>query len=375
MALCTYWESNSKSKGMIPVEPSAGEPLRPPSYASEVAPGVSSPYIDTRLNRVLRVPLMLWGTLIFLIGMASYLFGVLIALPCHLFARQGLLRFDEALVWYSGIPTLCGLVLIGFDLFILLPYKRDSAPRFGAPDVEDRSVTVALTAYNDEDSIGPAVEDFRLNPSVRRVIVVDNNSKDSTAERARQAGATVFVEEKAGYGYCVHRCLSEALRLADGGYIVLCEGDMTFRSHDIEKLLAYASHASIVNGTRIVEQLRERVTQLSTFMYYGNFFVGKLLEIKHLGKGTFTDVGTTYKLLHKEALARLLPNLNASINLEFNAHLMDKALESGESMVECPVTFHPRVGISKGGNTGNLRALRVGIRMICGLLFGWETLK
>ena len=318
---------------------------------------------------------MLWGTLIFLLGMMSYLLGVLFALPSHLLARPSLLRFDEALVWYSGIPTLCGLLLMGFDLFVLLPHKRDSAPGFRAdPDSEDRTVTVALTAYNDEESIGSAVEDFRLNPSVRRVIVVDNNSTDSTAERARRAGATVFIEEAPGYGRCVHRCLSEALRLADGSYIVLCEGDMTFRSRDIEKFLAYASHASIVNGTRIVEQLRERHTQLSTFMYYGNFFVGKLLEIKHLGKGTFTDVGTTYKLLHKDALARLLPNLDASINLEFNAHLMDRALACGESIVECPVTFHRRVGISKGGNTGNLRALRVGIRMICGLLFGWETL-
>ena len=67
---------------------------------------------------------------------------------------------------------------------------------------------------------------------------------------------------------------------------------MTFRARDLEKLLAYIDHADIVNGTRIVEQLREYSTQLSTFMYYGNFFVGKLLELKHLGRGTFTDVGT-----------------------------------------------------------------------------------
>ena len=62
-----------------------------------------------------------------------------------------------------------------------------------------------------------------------------------------------------------------------GSLIVLCEGDMTFRAEDIEKLLAYIDHADIVNGTRIVEQLREYSTQLSTFMYYGNFVVGKLL--------------------------------------------------------------------------------------------------
>ena len=147
---------------------------------------------------------------------------------------------------------------------------------------------------------------------------------------------------------------------------------MTFRAKDIDKLVAYIDHADIVNGTRIVEQLREYSTQLSTFMYYGNFAVGKLLELKHLGCGTFTDVGTTYKLARRESLTRLMPLLNPAINLEFNAHFLDTALASGERLVECPITFHPRVGASKGGNVNNARALRVGLRMISGLCFGWR---
>jgi hypothetical protein len=136
--------------------------------------------------------------------------------------------------------------------------------------------------------------------------------------------------------------------------------------------MAYISHAGIVNGTRIVEQLRSRDTQLTTFMYYGNFFVGKLLEAKHIGNGTFTDVGTTYKLCRNSDLARLLPLLNPAINLEFNAHFLDTALQNGFRLVECPVTFHNRVGVSKGGNVSDRRALQVGMRMIRGIIFGWR---
>jgi len=132
-------------------------------------------------------------------------------------------------------------------------------------------------------------------------------------------------------------------------------------------------HGHVVNGTRIAEQLREYSTQLSTFMYYGNFFVGKLLELKHLGKGTFTDVGTTYKLVRRESLERLVTRLNPAVNLEFNAHFLDVALSAGERMVECPITFHARVGVSKGGNVNNVRALSVGLRMIAGLCFGWKA--
>ena len=192
-------------------------------------------------------------------------------------------------------------------------------------------------------------------------------------KHARRAGAIVYNETKQGYGACVYRCFQEALKYDDSELIVLCEGDMTFRADDLDKFLAYIRHAEIVNGTRIVEQLREYRTQLSTFMYYGNFFVGKLLEAKHLGRGTFTDVGTTYKVSRRRCLERLLPLLNDRVNLEFNAHFLDRALETGCVLVECPITFHTRIGESKGGNVNNLRALRVGLRMIWGLSFGWKS--
>src|SRR5438552_3921506 len=83
-------------------------------------------------------------------------------------------------------------------------------------------------------------------------------------------GAIVVNETKQGYGRCVYRCFEEALRYSDGTHIALCEGDSTFRAFDLDKFSAYLAHAEIVNGTRIVEQLRAYSTQLSTFMYYGN---------------------------------------------------------------------------------------------------------
>jgi hypothetical protein len=319
------------------------------------------------------VPIFLYGTLLVLLGLAIYFGGIVFSifrLALHL--GEPVRKINQAIVWYSGVPSTLGVLLIAGDLAFLLPGKRRRSRAEALPSVSDRRVVVALTAYNDELSITGAVEDFRNHPLVQSVIVVDNNSRDGTAEAARRAGARVVTEEKPGYGRCVYRCFEEALKEKEGELIVLCEGDLTFRAADLEKLLAYSNHATVVNGTRIVEQLREYSTQLSTFMYYGNFFVGKLLELKHLGRGTFTDVGTTYKLVRRRSLQRLMPVLNPEINLEFNAHFLDTALAHGERVVECPITFHPRVGVSKGGNVNNLRALRVGLGMIAGLCFGWR---
>ena len=318
------------------------------------------------------LPLFFFGTLLVISGLAVYFVGILfsvVRLILHL--GEPFRTWNAAIVWYSGIPSTVGLGLVGLDLALLLPAKRRHSLSKALEPVGHGKVVVALTAYNDEESIGQAVVDFRSHPLVRRVIVVDNNSQDKTFDIATRAGARVVKETNPGYGSCVYRCFQEALD-EDVELIVLCEGDMTFRASDLEKLLAYIDHADIVNGTRIVEQLREYSTQLSTFMYYGNFFVGKLLEVKHLGRGTFTDVGTTYKLARRESLQRLMPLLNSKINLEFNAHFLDTALANGEKLVECPITFHPRVGVSKGGNVNNVRSLQVGLRMIAGLCFGWR---
>ena len=326
---------------------------------------------DGMRGGIRRIPLMLYGLLCFCVGIVMYLFGVLLVIPRYVLGLNAtLLPFNEWIVWYSGIPIVLGVAFTLIDLLLLFPAKRHSAPvRFDA--LPTRPLTVVLTAYNDEQSIGAAVRDFRAHPLVGRVIVVSNNSTDATIARAQEAGAITFDEPAQGYGRCVYRCLSEAVKVDEGGLIVLCEGDRTFRAYDLDKLLAYAPHADIVNGTRTVERLREYTTQLSTFMYYGNLFVGKLLEAKHLGRSTITDVGTTYKLCRPQVVQTLLTTLDASINLEFNAYFLDTALRCGFFVVECPITFYQRVGVSKGGNTGNWRAMVVGCRMMMGIVFGW----
>ncbi|WP_210208796.1 glycosyltransferase [Roseiarcus fermentans] len=320
-------------------------------------------------------PLLMYAALLFCFGVAMYLFGVALGVARYLLGLNGWLHpIDQTIVWYSGIPVTIGVALALLDLFVLLSHKRPDQPIRVDP-VADKRVTVALTAFNDEKSVGEAVRDFRSSPFVRSVIVVSNASTDDTMRVAAEAGADTVDEPRQGYGHCVYRCFKEALARNDSELIVLCEGDMTFRAADIEKLLAYAPHADIVNGTRTVERLRAHTTQLTTFMVYGNLFVGKLLEAKHLGRATLTDVGTTYKLCRRDALAALLPHLDPAVNLEFNPHFLDRALEYGLTVVECPVTFHPRWGKSKGGNVNNRRALTVGVRMMIGIATNWKRAK
>lgn len=277
-------------------------------------------------------------------------------------------------VEFIVIEILMGIFFISILFFVynllhLQPRSKEADIIFRKD--ENLFLTVVLTAYNDELSIHQSVVNFKSHPLVKRVIVISNNSTDNTMEKALEAGAIVHNESSQGYGPCVHRALSEGVNFTDTDLTLLCEGDMTFRAYDIDKFISYLPHADIVSGTRIVDQLRCKNTQLTTFMFYGNFFVGKLLELKHISKGTFTDVGTTYKLCRNKALNELLPKLDKSINLEFNPYFLDKALQNSLKVVECPITFHPRIGYSKGGNVNNRVAMKLGFRMMYGLIIKW----
>lgn len=314
----------------------------------------------------------LYGFLLGSLAFAVYVLGVALApLRWLLLDPPEFRHFNETLVWYSGVPLVLGSLLIAWDLCTKVNrIRRFKFVRNSPPQVP--FLTVALTAYNDERSIGAAVRDFRAHPLVHRVIVVSNNSTDRTVEEAQKAGALVVNEPRQGYGACVHRALREALTFWDTELTVLCEGDLTFRALDIDKLMAYIPHADVVNGSRIVEQLQNRQTQLSLYMHYGNLFAGKVLELKHLGTVSLTDVGTTYKLCRNTALRELLGKLDPRVNLEFNAYFLDTALANRVRILECPISFHPRVGASKGGNVNNRIATKLGLSMLFGIFVNWK---
>ena len=58
----------------------------------------------------------------------------------------------------------------------------------------------------------PAVEDFLSPDVVDEVVVVDNNSRDRTADEARQTRARLVQETRQGYGFALRRGLQEATR-------------------------------------------------------------------------------------------------------------------------------------------------------------------
>jgi len=132
-----------------------------------------------------------------------------------------------------------------------------------------QKVTVVFPTYNEEDYVGKAVKDFLSTKVVDELIVIDNNSKDRSAEIAKKAGAKVIKETKQGYGWANRRGLKEA----SGDIIITAEPDGTFMGKDIIKLLNYADDFDVVFGTRTSKELIWKGAKMDWFLRIGNVAV------------------------------------------------------------------------------------------------------
>lgn len=170
----------------------------------------------------------------------------------------------------------------------------------------------------------------------------------------------MVVEVRPGYGSCCQRALAEASDGAD--VVVLCEGDMTFSAHDISKLVAYLENCDLVLGTRATQELREPGTQMDWLINPANQLVAKLVQIRFWGT-RLTDVGCTYRAIRVDALRRLQPRLRVTGN-HFSPHMYIEALKLGMRVIEVPVVFRRRTGVSKGVGSNKVKAARVAASML-----------
>ena len=63
-----------------------------------------------------------------------------------------------------------------------------------------KRIAVIIPCYNEAATIAQVVKDFHEALPDAQVVVGDNNSRDGTADAARQAGAIVVAEHRQGKG-------------------------------------------------------------------------------------------------------------------------------------------------------------------------------
>lgn len=225
--------------------------------------------------------------------------------------------------------------------------RKRKGPSHGGNIAFVKRVIAIIPALNEEAAIGLVLAE--IPGVVSETIVVDNGSRDGTAEVARSRGARVVHEPRRGYGQA---CLAgiEAARGAD--VLVFLDADRSDYPEQIADVLEpiLSGRADLVIGSR---QLGRRAagaqpwhavlgTRLCVFLM--NALIGTRA----------TDLGP-FRAIRSEALGRLdMRDRNFGWTVEMQA----KAQRAGLRVVEVPVDYRPRLGRSKisGTLSGSVRA-------------------
>lgn len=205
----------------------------------------------------------------------------------------------------------------------------------------DKSVTLVLPTYRERDSIRRVLEDFLRTGLIDEIIVVDNNAEEGTDEELRRIEfdrLTILHEERQGYGFA----LRKGLLAATGDLIVSIEPDGTYVGRDMRRFLVFSDDFPVVLGSRTIHKTRNK--DWGFWRREANILCGMMIHVL-FQTNTITDIGCTYKLLHRDVLPRLAPSWVHGSSL-FATDVLLSVVSRDIPFIEIPVTFRERSGDS-----------------------------
>lgn len=222
-----------------------------------------------------------------------------------------------------------------------------------SPSIEVSAMKTSLVvpAYNEEKGLPLVVEEYL--EFVDEIIVVDDGSKDGTFNAAKKLES----ESVKLFRHSVNSGKVAALRTgiahATGDVIIFTDADCTYPARYVPKLVeAILRGADLVLGARL--QSRDNIP---AFNRIGNNVFSFLAT--YISCLKIQDSQTGLRAFRREMFDRL--DVKAK-GLEFETKMTVRAAKLGYKIVEIPIEYRERVGMSK------LRPLQDGARMLSALI-------
>jgi glycosyltransferase involved in cell wall biosynthesis len=211
-------------------------------------------------------------------------------------------------------------------------------------------VSVVIPCLDEAGPIAGVVREV-LAEGVDEVIVVDNGSRDATAQRARQAGARVVTEPLRGYGRACAAGIAQVR--ADAGIVCFLDGDGSDVPRFISDIIGPVARgeADFVMGSRLRGE-REAGSMTPQQLVAG-WLAGALLRIVYGVR--FSDM-SPFRAMRVDRLRRLGM---AETTYGWNLEMQMRVAAAGLRIREIPVDHRRRRGgVSKvsGNVTAGLSA-------------------
>jgi glycosyltransferase involved in cell wall biosynthesis len=207
------------------------------------------------------------------------------------------------------------------------------------------NVKVIIPAFNEQNAVGLVIDQIPKS-LVSEIIIVDNGSTDDTCEVAESKGATVLKESIRGYGQaCFCGMTHIANQIDKPDIVVFLDGDHSDYPDEMEKLLTpiISNNVDLVIGSRAKGQ--KEAGSMTPQQIFGNKLATTL--IKFFYGISYSDLGPFRAVKYESLLAIDMQDRTYGWTVEMQL----KAAKLKMNIVEIPVNYRKRIGVSKVSGT------------------------
>ncbi|HQR32088.1 MAG TPA: glycosyltransferase family 2 protein [Blastocatellia bacterium] len=212
-------------------------------------------------------------------------------------------------------------------------------------------LSVIIPAYNEEQFIGALLEkvlavDLSRFGLGKEIIVIDDCSKDRTAEIVQQFSDVTLIRQSPNQGKGA--AVRAGIAAATGDYLIIQDADLEYDPNDYVPMVAalFSNGAGAVYGSRYLKHpARSKLVNLITGKHarqsWPAYLGGQSLSFASLiCTGNYlTDTVTALKLFRREVIKPLALETSG---FELDHEISAKVLAQGCQIKEVPISYFPR---------------------------------
>jgi len=200
-------------------------------------------------------------------------------------------------------------------------------------------LSVVVPAYNEEATLAGVVKKLSELPQLLEIVIVDDCSRDRTAEIAERLAAAESRVRVARHSRNSGKteALKTGFAMTRGEIVIVQDADLEYDPSEIPGVIKpiLEGHADVVYGSRFLVRKATRV------LYFYHFLANKVLTFSSnmLTNLNMTDVETGYKAFRGEIIRNMIIKSNG---FGFEIEVTAKIAKLGCRVYEVPMSYYGR---------------------------------